>query len=79
MNKIEQKIKNIISNKFNITHDKLILIKSFKKELNIDSLDIIEIIMDIEDEFNIVIPDEYVDKLDNFYEIKNYLNKILNK
>ncbi len=52
------KLKEIISDQLDITMDEVTEGKSFKDDFNADSLDLVELIMAIEDEFNIEISDE---------------------
>jgi len=52
-----EKIKEIIANKIQVDEDKIALETSLMKDLEADSLDAVEIIMGIEEEFNIEIPD----------------------
>lgn len=46
---------------------------NFKEELDIDSLDAVEIIMAIEDEFNVEIADEVAEKLSTVGELVDYI------
>lgn len=62
LEEVEQtEIKKIISDKSNIDLDKIIEDSVLKDELGIDSLDIVEIVMDLEEMFNCTIPDEDYD------------------
>lgn len=58
-----KKVKKIISEHFGIKVDKITGIESFVDDLNGDSLDLIELVMDIEDEFAITIYDDDIEKL----------------
>lgn len=57
---MEDKIKEIISTQFNIENDKITMDTNFIDDLNADSLDLVELIMAFEDEFNLEIEDEDV-------------------
>ncbi|WP_343190162.1 phosphopantetheine-binding protein [Buchnera aphidicola (Mollitrichosiphum nigrofasciatum)] len=77
MKNIKKKIKKIFINVLNIKneiHDT----DDFKK-LEIDSLDMIEIIMDIENKFDIEIKDETIEKLNNIKDLINYVKKNIKK
>jgi acyl carrier protein len=50
--------------------------ESSMKEMKIDSLDIVEIIMKIEDEFEIEIPDEKLKEFQNLGDIARYIQQI---
>nr|WP_300005393.1 acyl carrier protein [Tissierella sp.] len=60
---MEEKIKELISAQFNIDQDKITLETDLVDDLNADSLDLVELIMAFEDEFNLEIEDEDVANL----------------
>ena len=72
------KLKEIIAGVLSIDSDEITLDSSFSDDLGCDSLDIVEIIMGIEEELDIKIPDEAAEKIvtvgDAMEEIKNSLN-----
>ncbi|CAL4321673.1 acyl carrier protein [Buchnera aphidicola] len=75
MQNIKQKIKKIIS-KIIETKDKKITSKTHLiHDLKIDSLDIIEMIMAIEEKFNIEIPDEEIENFQTIQSIIEYIQK----
>lgn len=60
---MEDKVKEIISSQFNIDVDKVTMDTNFTDDLNADSLDLVELIMAFEDEYNLEIEDEDVIKI----------------
>ena len=52
------KIREIIADKLSISEDDITMDSSFLEDLNADSLDIVELIMALEDELDMEIPDE---------------------
>lgn len=52
------KIREIIADKLNISEDEITMDSAFLEDLNADSLDIVELIMALEDELDMEIPDE---------------------
>lgn len=68
------KIQVIISDKVAVPVEQIHLNSNFRKDLGFDSLDLIEIIIDIENEFNIAIPDEAVE---NFLTVEDLVNYII--
>ncbi|WP_367676823.1 acyl carrier protein [Buchnera aphidicola] len=79
MNNIENKIKKIISNQLELPFKKILNTDFYTKNLHADSLDIIELIMSFEKEFNIQISDEDAEQLTNVQNTIDYIyNKINN-
>ena len=58
-----EKIKSIISEVLNINEDEITLDSTFVEDLGADSLDVFQIIMGIEEEFDIEIPNEAAEKI----------------
>lgn len=52
------KIREIVADKLNISEDEITMDSAFLEDLNADSLDIVELIMALEDELDMEIPDE---------------------
>ncbi len=57
------KIKNIVADKLSISEDQITEEASFIDDLGADSLDTVELVMALEDEFDLDIPDEEAEKL----------------
>lgn len=53
-----EKVKEIIADKLSISEDEITMESAFIEDLNADSLDIVELIMALEDELDMEIPDE---------------------
>ncbi len=71
------KLKAIVSDRLDVEEDQVTPEKNFVEDLGADSLDIVELIMGIEEEFDIEIPDEDAEKLTSVGEAMNYtLSKI---
>jgi acyl carrier protein len=69
------KVKDIIANELGVEREKLTNEASFIDDLGADSLDIVELVMEFEKEFNIDIPDEEAEKLRTVGDALNYLNE----
>lgn len=67
------KLKRIISEQLDIDEDEITLESSFQEDLNADSLDVVELIMAIEDEFDLEIPDEDVEKITTVKSAVEYI------
>ncbi|HLK30331.1 MAG TPA: acyl carrier protein [Puia sp.] len=72
---IELRIKKIIIEKLGINDCEIPNDASFTNDLGIDSLDLYEVFMEIEKEFEIKIPDEEAEKLRTTGSLINYIKK----
>lgn len=71
-----EKIKEIIVDKLNIDDDSFITLDTdLMEDLNADSLDAVEIIMDIEDEFDISVDEDDVENIRTIADIINYIEE----
>ncbi len=70
---ILDQIKKILADTMDIEEDKITLDAKLKDDLNLDSLDSVELIMSAEDEFGIEIPDEDVMNFKTINDIVNYI------
>ncbi len=71
------KVKDIIEKELGVEREKLTDGASFIEDLGADSLDIVELVMEFEKEFNIDIPDEDAEKLRTVGDAVAYLNSKL--
>lgn len=73
-----EKLKNIIAEVLNVDADEITMDTTFADDLGADSLDVFQIIMGIEEEFDIEIPSEEAEKIvtvgDAVEQIKNAVN-----
>ena len=73
-----EKLQNIIAEVLNIDPEEVTMTSTFVDDLGADSLDIFQIIMGIEEEFDIKIPDDAAENIvsvgDAVEQIKNALN-----
>jgi acyl carrier protein len=70
-----EKVKDIIEKELGVEREKLTTEASFIEDLGADSLDIVELVMEFEKEFNIDIPDEDAEKLRTVGDALKYLNE----
>lgn len=78
INMIYEKIKNIIVEQFNIDEDSISMETSFRDDLNADSIDLVELIMTLEDEFDLEVEDDEVEDINTVGDAVNYIENILN-
>jgi len=72
-NSIAQRVKEIISKNLEIDIDKAVDGASLQDDLGADSLDAVEVIMALEDEFGIDIPDDAAEKLKLVGDVIQYV------
>ena len=72
---IEDKVKKIIVEKLSVDLEEVVPEASFVDDLGADSLDLVELIMSMEEEFDIEIPDEEAEKLLTVQNALDYINK----
>ena len=73
MEEVQAKLKEIVIDRLNAEEDQIKPEASFVEDLGADSLDIDELIMGIEEEFDIEIPDEDAEKLTTVGEAMAYV------
>jgi acyl carrier protein len=76
MSAIESKVKAIIVDKLGVEESQVTLDASFTADLNADSLDTVELIMEFEKEFGISIPDEDTTKINTVQDVVTYIEKL---
>ena len=69
----EDRVKEIIAKELEVEPKQLTPEAKFIEDLGADSLDIVELVMALEEEFGIEIPDEEADKLKTVGDAMNYL------
>lgn len=73
---IEDKVKKIIVEKLSVDLEEVVPEASFVDDLGADSLDLVELIMSMEEEFDIEIPDDEAEKLVTVQDALNYINAL---
>ena len=71
---IEDKVKKIIAEKLSVELEEVVPEASFVDDLGADSLDLVELIMSMEEEFDIDISDEDAEKLVTVKDAIDYIN-----
>ena len=69
------RLQNIIGKQLGIAPNKVKLDADFGKELGADSLDVVELVMAIEDEFEIEIEDQVASKIATVQDVLDYIEK----
>ncbi|MBL7179695.1 MAG: acyl carrier protein [Pseudomonadota bacterium] len=70
---IEDKVKKIIAEKLSVDLEEVVPQASFVDDLGADSLDLVELIMSMEEEFDIEISDDEAEKLVTVQDVLNFI------
>ena len=68
-----EKIKVILAEQFDVEEDSLKNDTDLQDDLGADSLDVVDLLMSIEDEFEIEIPDDQIENIRTVGELVNYI------
>jgi acyl carrier protein len=70
---IFEKVQEKVAEQLGVDADEVTLESSFIDDLGADSLDIVELLMALEEEFDIEIPDEEAEKLSTVSDVVDYI------
>jgi acyl carrier protein len=73
---VDQKMIDIIVEQLSVEREKVVPNASFVDDLGADSLDLVELIMAMEEGFDIEIPDEDAEKISTVQDAINYVNNL---
>jgi acyl carrier protein len=79
MDNIEQRVKKIVAEQLGVNEADIKNDSSFVDDLGADSLDTVELVMALEEEFECEIPDEDAEKITNVQQAIDYVNNNLKK
>ena len=68
-----EKTKDIIADQLGVSEDEVTLEASFKEDLDADSLDLFELVMALEEEYDVEIPSDDLAELNTVGDVINYL------
>ncbi|MDJ1184507.1 acyl carrier protein [Roseofilum casamattae] len=72
---ILEKVKTIVGDQLGVEQEKVVPEASFTDDLGADSLDTVELVMALEEEFGIDIPDEAAENIATVQDAINYINE----
>ncbi len=78
MSDIKDRVRKIVAEQLSIEEDKVTENASFVDDLNADSLDTLELVMALEEEFECEIPDEEAEKITTVTQAVDYIKKHIN-
>lgn len=68
-----EKVKKVIADQLSMEVEEVKIESTFTEDLGVDSLEIFEIVMSLEEEFNIEIPNEDIENIKTIGDIVNYM------
>ncbi|MEY3990160.1 MAG: hypothetical protein RI985_1241 [Chloroflexota bacterium] len=71
---MEMRLKKIIAERLGVKEEQIVPTASFADDLKADSLDLVELIMALEEEFGVDIPDEEAEKILTVADALNYVD-----
>ncbi|MGH1541004.1 MAG: acyl carrier protein [Arenicella sp.] len=75
MSSIEERVKSIVVEQLGVNEDQVTNAASFVDDLGADSLDTVELVMALEEEFDTEIPDEEAEKITSVQQAIDYVTK----
>src|ERR1051325_5473374 len=79
IDEIEQKVIDIVAEQMGVDKAEITRDTSFINDLNADSLDTVELVMEFEDEFEMSIPDEEAEKIQTVWQAIDYIKSVSDK
>lgn len=70
-----EKIKEIIADQLGVDEDDITMESSFRDDLGADSLDVVELVMAVEEEFDVEFPDEDAESIVTVADAVSYINE----
>lgn len=68
-----EKVKAILAEQFDVEEDKITADTDLQEDLGADSLDVVDLLMSIEDEFEIEVPDEEIENIKTVGSLVSYI------
>ncbi|MBC7819865.1 MAG: acyl carrier protein [Planctomycetaceae bacterium] len=72
---VEEKVISIVSEQLGVAKEEIKLESKFVDDLKADSLDVVELVMEFEDEFEVTIPDDDYDKIKTVGDAVKYITE----
>ena len=76
MSDVYDRVKRIVIDRLGVDESEVIARSFFKEDLGADSLDVVEFVMELEDEFDMEISDEDAEKITSVGEVVNYISSL---
>ena len=79
MPSVEERVIDIVCENLGVSKEQVARNTSFQEDMGADSLDIVELVMELEEEFEITIPDDQAEKIKTVGEAVDYIERELAK
>jgi acyl carrier protein len=76
---VEERVIEIVCENLGVSKEQVTLSTNFIDDIGADSLDIVELVMELEEEFEITIPDDQAEKIKTVGEAIDYIERELGK
>ena len=70
-----EKVREILCDQLDLEEDKVTMDSDIVEDFEADSLDVVDLVMSLEDEFNIEIPDEEIERIRTVGELVTYIEE----
>jgi len=70
-----EKVREILCNQFDVDEDAVTLTTRISEDLGADSLDAVDMLMSLEDEFDVEIPDEEIENIHTVGDLVSYIEE----
>jgi len=70
-----EKVKNILASQFDVEEDTITPETNIQEDLGADSLDVVDMLMSLEDEFDVEIPDEKIETMRTVADVVAYIEE----
>lgn len=70
-----EKVRNILCQQLDVEEEKVTMEANISDDLNADSLDIVDLMMSLEDEFDVEVPDEAIENIKTVGDLVSYIEK----
>jgi acyl carrier protein len=77
MASVEERVIDIVSDQLGVDKDKIKMESNFVNDLGADSLDTVELVMELEEEFDIAIPEDVAEKIQTVGEAVRHIGSVL--
>lgn len=71
-----EKVKAILAEQFDVEEDKVTADTDLQEDLGADSLDVVDLLMSIEDEFGVEVPDDEIENIKTVGSLVSYIEEI---